>query len=345
MPLSIVIPTYNTAAMTLACCRAALAALPDGGEVIVVDDASTDGTFELLAAEVPEVRVVRLEQNRRFAGAANAGVAAARAPIVLLLNSDALLDRGAPAALLAAFAADSRLGVAGAQLLNADGTPQWSGGPIPTLAWLAVMVSGVAVIASGAKQSRDRFAPLAMTRVRAMTRRTPAWVSGAAMAFRRSTWDEVGPLDERYRFYAQDLDFCAKARAKGWGVRLVRDARVVHDGGVTVRQWREVAELPHDPALLWLDLLTWGRHYHGRVWTAAAWMVMSVAAMLRVGARRVRELFLRGEERRRAGSATAVYTAALCQLLVEREEVAGQGVAGVAGLDEPPAGVADRTRP
>jgi GT2 family glycosyltransferase len=164
------------------------------------------------------------------------------------------------------------------------------------------------------------------------------------MAFRRSTWEEAGPLDERYRFYAQDLDFCARARAKGWKVRLVTAARVVHGGGETVRRWRDVAELPHDPGLLWLDLLTWGRRYYGRAWGAAAWALMSMAAVLRVGGRRIRELFLRGVERQRSKSATAVYAAALRQLLVEREEVARQGVAGVARLDEPPSGVADGPR-
>lgn len=264
--LSIVIPTFNTGAMTLRCCRAALAALPDDGEVIVVDDGSTDGTLELLSAEVPEVRVVRLETNRRFAGAANAGVAAARGRIVLLLNSDALVDAGALTALLDAFARDARLGVAGARLLNRDGSPQWSGGALPTLLWVLVMVSGWA-----------RFLP---RRVRRPSGGEVGWVSGAAMAFRREVWEVAGPLNETYRFYAQDLEFCARAGAAGWRVRVVEDARVVHEGGTTMRSWRGV-DLPHDPALLWPDVLQWGRAHHGRAWGAVAWGVMCVAALLR----------------------------------------------------------------
>ncbi|HEX3067395.1 MAG TPA: glycosyltransferase, partial [Thermoanaerobaculia bacterium] len=140
---SIVIPTFNTAAMTLACCRAALAAIPAASEVIVVDDGSTDGTHELLRAEVPEVQIVRLDVNRRFAAAANAGVAASKGAIILLLNSDTRIDGDAPGKILEAFAGDAKLGVAGAQLIDADGTPQWSGGPQPTLLWMAVMVSGI----------------------------------------------------------------------------------------------------------------------------------------------------------------------------------------------------------
>jgi GT2 family glycosyltransferase len=309
--LSIVIPSYNSAAMTLETCRAAIAAAPDA-EVIVVDDASTDGTFELLRGEV---RVVRLDVNRRFGGAANAGVAASRGEIVLLLNSDARVDRDAIAALLDAFASDERLGIAGARLLNPDGTPQWSGGPVPTIPWLVVMVSGTASFlrwrtgASPVRTAEGVCPPYDI-----------GWVSGAAMAFRREAWE---PFRETYRFYAQDVEFCVRARSRGWRVRLIEAARVTHIGGAT---------LPQNPALLWLDLLTWGRTHYGRAWAAFARVSMCAAAMLRIAARRVR------------GLPADVYVAALRQLFVEREEVASEAVGRIAPLDEPPPGVADRTR-
>lgn len=293
--------------MTLTAVRAALAAAPSASEVIVVDDASTDGTSALLANEVPAVRVVRLEANRRFGGAANAGVAATSGAIVLLLNSDAVVERGALSALLAAFDADPRLGVAGARLVNSDGTPQWSGGRFPTLAWLIVLAGG--------------FASVLPRRARAIGGAADVdWVSGAAMAFRREVWNAAGPLNERYRFYAQDLEFCARARKAGWNVRIVDNARVVHGGGATLRQTHEVAQLPHDPALLWLDLLAWSREYHGAAWAALARALMCAAATARIAARRIRELVLRGEAREVSRSATAAYVAALRQLFVEREQ-------------------------
>jgi GT2 family glycosyltransferase len=307
--LSIVIPTFNTAAMTLASCRAALAAAHGATEIIVVDDASTDGTGELLAAELPDVRVVRLQTNMRFAGAANAGVAVARGAIVLLLNSDALVKRDALSALLAAFDANPRLGIAGARLIDADGTRQWSGGPMPTLAWLFVLAGG--------------FAPMLPRRQGAGDPHV-AWVSGAAMAFRRAVWDVAGPLSEKYRFYAQDIEFCARARDAGWTVEIVEDARVVHDGGATVRPWRGVAGLPHDPTLLWPDFLTWSGNRHGPAWAASARILMCVAAFARIVARQARELTLRGDARRRSQSTTAVYVAALRQLLIKREQPANE---------------------
>ncbi len=296
--------------MTLACCRAAIAAAPAESEVIVVDDGSSDGTCEVLLAEVPEVRIVRLDINRRFAAAANAGVAAAKGAIILLLNSDTRIDREAPAKILEAFADDKKLGVAGAQLVDADGAPQWSGGPQPTLLWMAVMVSGIARVLPRRKRKRGGDV---------------GWVSGAAMAFRRDAWNDAGPFNETYRFYAQDLELCVRARANGWRVRVIENARVVHDGGATLRHERHVAELPHDPSLLWLDLLSWGRAHYGRGWAWAARPLMCAAASLRILGRTLRELFLRGGARRSSRSTTRVYAAALRQLFVEREQSAGQG--------------------
>jgi hypothetical protein len=102
----------------------------------------------------------------------------------------------------------------------------------------------------------------------------------------------------------------------------VEEARVVHDGGATLRAWRGVAELPHDPSLLWLDLLTWGRAHHGRAWAATARALMCAAALVRITVRRARELLLRGDAQSRSRSATAAYTAALGRLLSEREHPA-----------------------
>jgi GT2 family glycosyltransferase len=146
------------------------------------------------------------------------------------------------------------------------------------------------------------------------------------MAFRREVWDAAGPLREEYLFYAQDVDFCARAGDAGWNVCIVEDARVVHHGGATMRDWRGIAELPHDPALLWLDLLVWGRERYGATWAASARVLMAVAALVRIAARRTHELLLRGEQRSRSRSTTAAYVAALQQLFVKREQPARERV-------------------
>jgi N-acetylglucosaminyl-diphospho-decaprenol L-rhamnosyltransferase len=298
--LSIVIPTFNTASMTLRCCRAVLASMPNAAEVIVADDGSSDGTAELLAREVPSVQVVRLESNRGFAPAANRGVAAARGRIIVLLNSDAIVEEGALQAILSAFDADPILGVAGARLLNEDGTPQWSGGRTPTLAWMIGVVSGAGHLArffrspgSRRKHRQEclchKRSPMWHSHSCLCSQRDIDWVSGAAMAIRSEVWEAAGPLDERYRFYCQDIDLCLRARKAGWRVAVIENARVVHAIGGTVAGDNA---LHHDPEKLWPDLLEWGTAHYGRRWSVVARLVLVLAAWLRIAWSSV---FRRGE--------------------------------------------------
>lgn len=296
MKLSVVIPTFNTAAMTLACCASVVAALPAEGEVIVVDDASSDDTVPRIREAFPEIVVLRQPRNRGFSSSANLGAAASRGELILVLNSDTRMAQGTLDAFLAAFEQDAALGVAGAQLVNADGSPQWSAGPIPTMPWLLVMVSGVASLLRPFRRARRSTAG------------NVGWVSGAAMMFRRRTWDVAGPFREDVRFYAQDLDFCVRARRGGWAIRLLPHVRVEHRHGATIAHG---AALPYAPDLLWLDLLTWARGEYGEGWAGRARRGMIVAAWLRIAARRlggrdaeVTKAFVRGYEALRAGGAS-----------------------------------------
>ena len=276
-PLSIVVPTYNTAEMTLECCRTVVRTMPAGAEVIVVDDASSDGTTELLAQQLPAVRLVRLATNGGYSAAANAGVAASRSDVIVLLNSDAIVGDDALTMLHAVFEAEQELGVAGAQLLNADASPQWSGGRAPTLTWMLAVVSGAGA-RLGALRPRRNDAP----------QREVDWVSGAAMAFRRATWNDAGPLDERFRFYCQDIEFCVRARDAGWNVRIVPESRVTHALGHTVAS---DTALSFDPERLWPDLLAWGARRYGEAWARRAQPLLRFAAWMRVFARLLKHGF------------------------------------------------------
>ncbi|HEX2834446.1 MAG TPA: glycosyltransferase family 2 protein [Thermoanaerobaculia bacterium] len=236
--------------MTLHAARAVLQSFD--AEVIVVDDASTDGTAERFAREEPRVRIIRRETNGGFARAANDGVRAATGDLILLLNSDAIVAPDTLSTLARAFHDDPLLGVASAQLFDEDGTPQWTGGQTPTLPWMIGAVSG--------KGHWLR----ALRRRRATTHREPDWVSGAAMMFRREVWE---PLEERYRFYCQDIDFCLRARARGWRIAVVPEAHVTHARGATAGRDRRV---------LRDDLLEFGRVHYGRAWWWFARVVLSL---------------------------------------------------------------------
>ena len=268
--------------------------MPEGSEVIVADDGSSDGTAELLAREVPSVQVVRLESNRGFAPAANCGVGVARGRIILLLNSDAMVLADALRALVAAFD-DPSLGIAGARLVNEDGTLQWSGGRTPTLPWMIGVVSGLGRFARLFRR-KSKHRQECLCHIDSAGKHGPLesedpmwhrhsclcevdWVSGASMAFRREVWETAGPLDERFRFYCQDIEFCLRARKGGWRVAIVENARVAHAIGGTVAG---DAALRHDPARLWPDLLDWGSSHYGRRWSIGARIVLVMAAWSRV---------------------------------------------------------------
>lgn len=271
--LSVVVPTHETRELTGRCLEALLAELrrlPEPSQVILVDDGSRDGTTEEVARRFPEVLVIRHEAAQGFSRAANAGLARATGEILLLLNSDTEVTGGL-AELLAAFRGDPRLGLAGAALAYPDGRPQWSGGREPSLLWLFALASDL---------------PAVLRRVRGRGGNGPAypesvdWVTGAAMAFRRPLWESLGPLDESYRFYAQDLDLCSRAGQAGWRVAIVPVFRVLHHHGATIGR-REGSLRSQKLDLLWNDLVRWAHCHKGETWARCAVLALWAGGQLR----------------------------------------------------------------
>ncbi|MET0553635.1 MAG: glycosyltransferase [Vicinamibacteria bacterium] len=274
--LSIVVPTHDTRELTLRCLRSLAFLADEGAQVVLVDDGSRDGTEAAVRDAWSGVEVLRNERAQGFSRAANRGLAAARGRLLLLLNSDTELDASVARA-LEAFRADERLGAAGAALVGPDGAAQWSGGRLPTRAWLLAMASGLPSLL-GALPGYRRLRPPGAAPADA------EWVTGAALVIRREAWDEVGPLSEAFAFYGQDLDFCQRLRERGWRVRLVADWRVVHVGGATIgRRPGSVSGVQLE--LLWADLLRWARRHHGDAWAARTARLMSAAVTARLTAR------------------------------------------------------------
>lgn len=276
MSLSVIIPTHNTRDLTLRCVET-LEAEGTSAEIVVVDDGSIeggDGTAEALAAAHPGVQVIRQSPAGGFTRAANLGLARARGEILLLLNSDTEVPPGAFSPLLAAFDRDPELGVAGAALHYPDGSPQWSGGRAPSLLWLFGLTSGLPRLLARLPRYR-RIKPVGAAPG------SVDWVTGAALAMRRRVWEQVGPLDEGFRFYAQDLDLCLRARAAGWKVELLPDFRVMHHHGATIGRnpssWGK-----QNTELLWSDLLRWAGRSRGGSWGRKAALAMRAGAALRL---------------------------------------------------------------
>ena len=284
--VSLVIPTRDTRELTLRCLESIRSQAGVAAEVVVVDDASRDGTAEAVAARFPEARLLRNEAPGGFTASINRGLETARGDVLVALNSDTELLPGALEALLARFAEHPRLGVAGGRLVYPDGSPQWSGGGAPGPFWLFGLASGLPALLARIPGWR-RLRPVAGTRASA----TVDWVTGAALAMRREVWEQVGPFDARYRFYAQDLDLCLKARSHGWAIEVVPGFGVVHHHGATVGKRHGAVEC-QDPELLWTDLARWLLHGRRGASARRALRALRLGARLRVFGRDLRALTL-----------------------------------------------------
>ena len=292
--LSVVVPTRDTRELTLRCLASLARAAPEA-EVVLVDDAGSDGTAEAAASAHPRLRLLRLAEPTGFTRAANRGLAAAEGDLLLLLNSDTEVTAEGLAALRSAFDAAPRLGAAGAALHYPGGAPQWSGGGEPTLLWLFALASGAARLIGNLPLYR-RLKPPGAAAGGAVD-----WVTGAALALRRAAWEEVGPFDERFRFYAQDLDLCARLRAAGWEVALLPDFRVLHHHGATIGSaagatgggsgGRQHVEL------LWTDLLRWAEKRHGARWARHAAKALAAGGRARLVARAATAPFVAASRR------------------------------------------------
>lgn len=187
-------------------------------EVIVVDNASTDGSPERIAEQFPQVRLIRNTHNAGYAAGTNQGVRASTGRNLLLLNSDTVVRPGALREMCAALDARADLGGVAPKLLNPDGTIQPSCWLFPLRA-LAVQVFGLARLGLV-----DDYRSWDHRRDREV-----AWVSSAALMVPRRVFDRVGPFDEAF-FYGVDTDWCHRAARAGYRFLSLARAEVVHHG-------------------------------------------------------------------------------------------------------------------
>lgn len=228
--LSVVVVTYRSAAFVSAC----LDAIPTGAgalthEVIVVDNASDDGTAALVEEAHPGVRVVRSARNLGFARACNRGAREASGRHIALLNPDAICRSGALAEVVDVLERERGAGVAAPAVRNPDGTDQRTARSFPT---------GAALL-FGRRSVLTRWFPANRWSERYLSPERPAgtgpypvdWVSGACLVMPRATWDELGGLDEGYPMYWEDADVCRRAARLGRTTWCVPAAVVVHAEG------------------------------------------------------------------------------------------------------------------
>ncbi len=224
--LAIIIVSYNTKA-DLHACLSSLTATPPAvsHEILVVDNASSDGSAQLIRNTWPEVALVEAEANLGFASAVNRGLTQTDSSLVLLLNPDTAVHAGAVDRLVAVLKQDSASAVVGPRLVDDEGQLEISFGamltPLAEL-WQKLLVAGHA----------RRLAPFSwLARRQAARRRYVDWVSGACLLVSRAALDAVGGLDERFFLYTEDVDLCASIRARGRRVVFAPEIEIRHRRG------------------------------------------------------------------------------------------------------------------
>jgi GT2 family glycosyltransferase len=222
---SIIIPVWNGAPV-LSKCLDAVFALSGAEmlEVICVDNASEDASASLIAEQYPQVRLIREPVNLGFAGGINAGIQTARGDLFVLLNQDCLIQKQWLAALVNAFEANPQFGIVGCTIYHANGELDHA----------------------GARMTRPSAIGEHLTSMGDDEPRRVDYVTGAAMAIRRQTFDLVGRFDEGfYPAYYEESDYCYRARYKGIETAYVPRARVSH-----LRSSREAQK---DPVKHWAN--------------------------------------------------------------------------------------------
>ncbi|PID57162.1 glycosyl transferase family 2 [candidate division KSB3 bacterium] len=193
-------------------------------QVTVVDNASSDGSPDMVAKAFPDVRLIRNQENLGFSRANNQALCSASSRYFLLLNSDTALQDNAFKEIVAFMDAHSNAGISGTRLLNSDGSRQYSCDLFPRRP-LTILFDKI----------RDRFFPSLSG---GWQDRMSAWdfrqdflvdyVIGAVLCIRRETFEQIGLLDERFFMYAEDIDWCFRAARAGWQTYYLGSISISH---------------------------------------------------------------------------------------------------------------------
>lgn len=222
MDLSIIIPSFNTKHLTTRCLRSIIETLKKSSltyEIIVVDNASKDGSVEMLNTQFPQVIKILNKENLGYGTANNMGLHIAKGKYALMLNSDidaliGSLER------LYAFAVAHPKSFVGGKLYNEDGSLQPSCGPMFTLWYVFLML-----FFQGDKLSITRYSPKRAKRV--------DWVSGACLLGTRDSFYDVGLFDQGIFMYMDEIEFLYRAGKKGYNVFFTPHAKFIHTGAAS----------------------------------------------------------------------------------------------------------------
>src|SRR3989344_1529292 len=225
MDLSIIILNYKSRGLLKECLRGIMWARPQLSlGIIVVDNASGDGTPEMVRREFPDVRLIESDRNRGYAGGNNLGIRAATGRYAMIMNPDIIVNEGSLEGLVAHLDAHPEIGLIAPKLTNPDRSLQYSCYRFPTLGIPFYRRTPIGRLPFARRAEAhylmtdaDRSAPLEVD-----------WLLGGAVVARREALERVGLLDERFFLYFDDVDWSRRVWEAGWKVVYLPSVSMVH---------------------------------------------------------------------------------------------------------------------
>jgi GT2 family glycosyltransferase len=231
--VAVVVVSYNTRDVLLTCLASVIESsrLSDF-EIVVVDNASTDGSLQAVRHTYPQVTTIANPTNAGFGVACNQAIRATTAPLILLLNSDATITIESFQALQDAVNANAHCAAAGCRIVNSDGAETTNTRNFLTALNQAAEQSGVLGWTNW-KYLRRTHQPILDSNKQDCS---VDWIDGACLMVRRAALDEVGLFDEEFFMYSEDEDLCIRLRQHGWTICYTATATASHHGGASTSQ-------------------------------------------------------------------------------------------------------------
>jgi len=286
MKLTTILCNYNTRDALARALESLLATQGDlAAEIIVVDNASRDGSADMVRQRFPAVNVIESGANRWFSGGNNLGLRAAQGEYALILNPDTILPPGALAMLVAYLDEHPAVGAVTPRMTFADGTLQRTCSRFPAYGDALLSYTFLGVLFPRWRERRRR-AMWYEGWERDSTRAIEV-APGSCLMARRAILAQIGYFDERLKLFFTDDDLCRRIVGTGAAIHFVAEATIVHDEHASLSQVPRLTQ-----HVYWADLLTYTRKHHGR---AAAWLLAALLLPTRATMAAGRGLYARSQ--------------------------------------------------
>jgi hypothetical protein len=273
MKLSIIIVNWNVRDELLQCLRSIEEQRPRGEyEIIIVDNASTDGTIEAVRKDFPKVTLIINKNNRGFSAASNQAIKIAKGQYLFLLNPDTVVHKDSLDNLIRVLDENPDIGACGPKLIDENNIPYRPEGYVPTFHSIFYAKTFFRMLGI----FRGHYKKLTADNLDYNRQTDVEQLSGSALMVRRSVMEEIGLWDESFFMYYEDVDLCLRIRKAGWRITYVGESVITHFGGKSSVQISVEKRI-----MLYRSLFIYLRKHKGRLATALFSLIFKPAVIIK----------------------------------------------------------------